>query len=453
MPADWRDEALEAKWEKIRDVRRVVTGALEIERAREAHRLLARGRAAHLRRRSPICASAAEGVDLAEIAITSEAFAGGRRGRRPERLPPADVPGVAVVAGARRGPQMRALLEDPARGRLRSGLSRPVAARRRGDARIRRRPRGRRIDGEAGAARPRARRRGRRPSSVDQAHKAWMLGPFDIDEQGPRGADAVPRPRDRLEPRRQLRALHPGRRLRPLAADRLRAGRRGALRLVAVADASGSCRRCRSASIIGGAFSNVIDRFVHGAVADFFLFHVGSFEWYVFNLADVWIVAGVDRAGARLGDRAPRNRHGSVRAARQSCEFRRRSCYTPPRARRRIRRSRHDALRIDRHAGDRGARSCGGRPRRLHPDRHLRHRRKPRDGDVPRSDRAALGKREKEPIEYQPRAPLVMPPRPPAQLPPPARDGVRRRDADLAGRSDTDAGARRAGVTTIRSTT
>ena len=48
--------------------------------------------------------------------------------------------------------------------------------------------------------------------------------------------------------------------------------------------------------VVGGALSNVIDRLVYGAVADFFLFHVGGFEWYVFNLADVWIVAGVDRA-------------------------------------------------------------------------------------------------------------------------------------------------------------
>ncbi len=31
-PADWRDDALAAKWKKIRDVRRVVTGALEVER-------------------------------------------------------------------------------------------------------------------------------------------------------------------------------------------------------------------------------------------------------------------------------------------------------------------------------------------------------------------------------------------------------------------------------------
>jgi signal peptidase II len=49
--------------------------------------------------------------------------------------------------------------------------------------------------------------------------------------------------------------------------------------------------------IIGGAIGNAIDRFAYGAVADFVLFHVTtasfSFKWYVFNLADVAIVAGV----------------------------------------------------------------------------------------------------------------------------------------------------------------
>ena len=49
--------------------------------------------------------------------------------------------------------------------------------------------------------------------------------------------------------------------------------------------------------IIGGAIGNAIDRFAHGAVVDFVLLHVTtasfSFKWYVFNLADVAIVAGV----------------------------------------------------------------------------------------------------------------------------------------------------------------
>src|SRR4051794_391404 len=49
--------------------------------------------------------------------------------------------------------------------------------------------------------------------------------------------------------------------------------------------------------IIGGAIGNAIDRVVYGAVVDFALFHVqigeNTFNWYVFNLADVAIVAGV----------------------------------------------------------------------------------------------------------------------------------------------------------------
>lgn len=47
------------------------------------------------------------------------------------------------------------------------------------------------------------------------------------------------------------------------------------------------------ALVIGGAIGNGIDRLTYGAVVDFVHFHVGTFSWYVFNLADVWIVAGV----------------------------------------------------------------------------------------------------------------------------------------------------------------
>ncbi|MXN66155.1 signal peptidase II [Stappia sp. GBMRC 2046] len=45
--------------------------------------------------------------------------------------------------------------------------------------------------------------------------------------------------------------------------------------------------------IVAGAIGNGIDRLAYGAVADLFHFHIGTFSWYVFNLADVWIVAGV----------------------------------------------------------------------------------------------------------------------------------------------------------------
>jgi signal peptidase II len=49
--------------------------------------------------------------------------------------------------------------------------------------------------------------------------------------------------------------------------------------------------------IVGGAVGNAIDRLAYGWVADFVLFHMSTadwhFNWYVFNVADVAIVAGV----------------------------------------------------------------------------------------------------------------------------------------------------------------
>jgi signal peptidase II len=49
--------------------------------------------------------------------------------------------------------------------------------------------------------------------------------------------------------------------------------------------------------IIGGAIGNAIDRVAYGAVVDFALFHLqigeNTYNWYVFNLADAAIVAGV----------------------------------------------------------------------------------------------------------------------------------------------------------------
>jgi signal peptidase II len=45
--------------------------------------------------------------------------------------------------------------------------------------------------------------------------------------------------------------------------------------------------------LIGGALGNALDRWLHGAVADFVHFHWGTFSWYIFNVADIAIVAGV----------------------------------------------------------------------------------------------------------------------------------------------------------------
>lgn len=45
--------------------------------------------------------------------------------------------------------------------------------------------------------------------------------------------------------------------------------------------------------VIGGALGNALDRYLHGAVADFVHFHIGRWSWYIFNVADIAIVAGV----------------------------------------------------------------------------------------------------------------------------------------------------------------
>jgi signal peptidase II len=46
-------------------------------------------------------------------------------------------------------------------------------------------------------------------------------------------------------------------------------------------------------AIVGGALGNVVDRFVHGAVADFFDVHAAGWHWPAFNLADAAVSLGV----------------------------------------------------------------------------------------------------------------------------------------------------------------
>jgi len=70
MPAAWRDEALAEKWRKIRQVRRVVTGALELARAdKKIGASLEAAPIIHIA--DPALAAALDGVDMAEVAITS----------------------------------------------------------------------------------------------------------------------------------------------------------------------------------------------------------------------------------------------------------------------------------------------------------------------------------------------------------------------------------------------
>jgi signal peptidase II len=127
---------------------------------------------------------------------------------------------------------------------------------------------------------------------VDQAHKAWMLGRYAIDEKGRVALTSY------LD---LVMVWNRGVSYGLLTQD----GDLGRWLLILFGIGGAilfgiwlwNTRRILSALslglVIGGAISNVIDRLVHGAVADFFLFHAGGFEWYVFNLADVWIVAGV----------------------------------------------------------------------------------------------------------------------------------------------------------------
>jgi isoleucyl-tRNA synthetase len=99
-PQAWRDERLAAKWETIRDARRVVTGALEVQRTAKV--IGASLEAAPEVFVSPGMAGLLGSVDFAELCITSDlelkTFAG------PEdafRL--GDVPEVAVLFHAAQG--------------------------------------------------------------------------------------------------------------------------------------------------------------------------------------------------------------------------------------------------------------------------------------------------------------------------------------------------------------
>jgi isoleucyl-tRNA synthetase len=101
MPANWRDERLADKWRKVRQVRRVVTGALEIERAQK--RIGSSLEAAPVIHVSePDLFAALVDVDLAEVCITSAATLVEGEGP-PTAFRLDEVRGVAVVPGLAEG--------------------------------------------------------------------------------------------------------------------------------------------------------------------------------------------------------------------------------------------------------------------------------------------------------------------------------------------------------------
>ena len=45
--------------------------------------------------------------------------------------------------------------------------------------------------------------------------------------------------------------------------------------------------------ILGGSLGNIFDRVYFTAVPDFIDFHINSFHWFIFNVADIFITLGV----------------------------------------------------------------------------------------------------------------------------------------------------------------
>ena len=95
VPEAWRDDALAARWDRVREVRRVVTGAIEVERAekRLGSSLQAHPRVSVAREE---LREAIDGLPFADIAITSAiSLVDEPSGEGDFTLE--DVPGVAVA--------------------------------------------------------------------------------------------------------------------------------------------------------------------------------------------------------------------------------------------------------------------------------------------------------------------------------------------------------------------
>ena len=134
VPAAWRDDALAEKWRKVRLVRRVVTGALEIERAgKRIGSSLEADPIVHVVR-----PGAVRGAGRRRSRRNLHHLGGdaGRRRGPGRRVPAAGGAGRRRRRQPRRRPQVRALVENLARRRQRSAVSRRHAARRAGAARM-----------------------------------------------------------------------------------------------------------------------------------------------------------------------------------------------------------------------------------------------------------------------------------------------------------------------------
>jgi signal peptidase II len=130
--------------------------------------------------------------------------------------------------------------------------------------------------------------------AIDQAHKWWMLAIYRIQD---RGGPVYVTPFlnfHYVENKGISYGLLP---LDSQYGQRLLACFAGlAVLAMAVWLARGVTTRLVAVSlglIMGGATGNAIDRLVLGGVADYVQVHAFGFYWYVFNIADAAIVAGV----------------------------------------------------------------------------------------------------------------------------------------------------------------
>lgn len=128
---------------------------------------------------------------------------------------------------------------------------------------------------------------------VDQAHKYWMIEVFRIAERG----------RVTVAPFLDLvYAINTGISYGLMSQDG-HGGQWALASFAALASALLMVWLARGATnawmaagigqIVGGALANALDRLHLGGVADFFSLHAYGFYWYIFNIADVAIVAGV----------------------------------------------------------------------------------------------------------------------------------------------------------------
>jgi signal peptidase II len=127
---------------------------------------------------------------------------------------------------------------------------------------------------------------------IDQANKAWMLYVYDL---GARGTVTITPFVDLVLVWNQgisYGLLPQGSTLGRLGLIVFAFGASLAL-AVWLASLSSKLAAVSIGLIIGGAIGNAVDRIVYGAVADFFSFHAFGLEWYIFNIADTAIVAGV----------------------------------------------------------------------------------------------------------------------------------------------------------------